>query len=145
MINPALADLAPLVGRWKMELHNAAFLPEPDSRVTGSADFDWIEDGAALVMRQGVGTGPPAAVWIIGRDESDGGYQVHYADSRGVSRIYQMSFVATRWQMWRSTPEFSQRFEAEIAHDAQTIRGEWTKSVDGGTWEHDFDVDYIRE
>jgi hypothetical protein len=145
MINPALADLAPLIGRWKMELHNAAFLPEPDSRVTGSAEFDWIEDGAALAMRQSAGTGPPAALWIIGRDESNVDYHVLYADSRGVSRIYQMRFHATHWQMWRTTPEFSQRFEAEIAGDAQTIKGEWTKSVDGGTWEHDFDVEYIRE
>jgi len=143
--NPALADVAPLVGRWRMELHNAAFLTDPDSRMIGSADFDWIEDGAALVMRQAASAGPPAAVWMIGRDESDVNYQVHYADSRGVSRVYQMSFDATHWQMWRTTPEFSQRFEAEIAADAQTIKGEWSKSVDGGAWEHDFDVDYIRE
>jgi len=34
-ITPALADLEPLVGYWRMELYNAAFLPEPDSRIRG--------------------------------------------------------------------------------------------------------------
>lgn len=32
--NPALADLQPLVGTWRMELHNAAFLPSPDARAS---------------------------------------------------------------------------------------------------------------
>lgn len=36
MSNPALANLAPLVGRWRMELDGAAFLPNPDTRLT-----DW--------------------------------------------------------------------------------------------------------
>ena len=50
-INPALADLEPLVGRWRMELYDAPFLPGPDSRVTGSIEIDWIEAGSALRMR----------------------------------------------------------------------------------------------
>ena len=145
MTNPALAGLAPLIGQWRTELHNAAFLPDPDTRLTGSVEIEWIEDGAAVAMRQGDGAGPPAAVWIIGRDETDADFLVHYADGRGVSRIYQMSFDAGHWRMWRTTPEFSQRFEAELSDEGQTITGEWRKSVDGGlTWEHDFDVDYIR-
>ena len=66
-INPALADLEPLVGRWRMELRRG-FLPGPDSRVTGSIEIDWIEAGSGLRMRQGDSDNPPAAVWIIGRD-----------------------------------------------------------------------------
>jgi hypothetical protein len=145
MHNPALADLAPLVGRWRMELYGAAFLPDPDSRVTGSAEFAWVEDGAAIVMRQGVDETTPAAIWIFGRDESGPGYQVHYADDRGVSRRYDMSLVGGEWQMWRTTPEFSQRFEAVVEPGGRTISGTWQKSSDGGaTWEHDFNVDYVR-
>jgi len=49
------------------------------------------------------------------------------------------------WQMWRTTPDFSQRFDAVIGIDGQAIRGAWRKSLDGGaTWEHDFNLDYIR-
>jgi hypothetical protein len=145
-INPALADLQPLVGRWRMELYNAAFLPDRDTRVVGSLEIDWVEDGSALRMRQGDAEQPQAAVWIIGRDDSEPGYSVLYADNRGVSRIYRMSFEDGRWRMSRNTPEFSQRFEAQLLLDGETIRGRWEKSADqGASWEHDFNVDYIRE
>lgn len=145
-INPALADLQPLVGRWRMELYNAAFLPDRDTRVAGSLEVDWLEDGSALRMRQGDAEQPQAAVWIIGRDDNEPGYSVLYADNRGVSRIYRMSFEDGRWRMSRNTPEFSQRFEAQLLLDGGTIRGRWEKSADqGASWEHDFNVDYIRE
>jgi len=145
MSNPALVGLEFLVGQWQMELHGAAFLPDPGARVTGSVRIDWIADGAAIVMRQGEGTEPSAAVWIIGRDDSTTDFQVLYSDDRGVSRLYDMSFASPDWRMWRTTPDFSQRFEAVIASDGRAIRGAWRKSFDGGaTWEHDFNLDYIR-
>jgi hypothetical protein len=145
-INPALADLQPLVGRWRIELHNAAFLPDMDARVASSIEIHWIEDGSALCMKQGDSEHPPAAVWIIGRDDGETGYSVLYADDRGVSRIYQMSLDGTSWRMWRDTPDFSQRFDARLDLGTGAIRGRWQKSTDqGATWEHDFNIDYIRE
>ena len=145
-INPALADLPPLVGRWRMELYDAAFLPDRDSRGSGVIEIDWIEDGSALRMRQGDSEHPPAAVWIIGRDDSEADYSVLYADNRGVSRVYRMSFEDAHWQMSRDTPEFSQRFDAQLDPDAGAIRGRWrSPPTNAATWEHDFNVDYIRE
>lgn len=145
-INPALADLQPLTGRWRMELYNGAFLPDADTRVSGSVEIGWIEGGSALRMRQGDSEHPPAAVWIIGRDDGEAGYSVLYADDRGVSRVYQMSFDGGHWRMWRDTPEFSQRFDAQLDADAEAIRGRWEKSSDQRTtWEHDFNLDYVRE
>jgi hypothetical protein len=48
--------------------------------------------------------------------------------------------------MWRDTPEFSQRFHAQLDPGARTIRGRWEKSADqGANWEYDFNIDYIRE
>ena len=70
-INPALSDLAPLARRWHMELHSAAFLPDPDARASGVTEIDWIENGSALRVRQGDSEHPPAAVWIVGRDDSE--------------------------------------------------------------------------
>lgn len=146
VINPALAELQPLVGHWQMELYNAEFLGDRDRRITGSIDTDWIEDGAALRIRQGDPLHTPAAVWIIGRDDGKSDYAVLYADDRGVSRIYEMSFGDALWRMWRDTPEFSQRFEGRLDPDARTIRARWEKSADqGATWEHDFNIDYTRE
>ena len=145
-MNPAIADLTALIGRWRMELYCAALLPDPGARVTGSIGIDWLEEGAAIVMRQGDAEHPSAAVWIIGRDESEDDYSALYADVRGVSRIYRMSFRGAHWRMWRDTPAFSQRFYAEVAPGEQMISGRWEKSVDQGVnWEHDFNIDYIRD
>jgi hypothetical protein len=143
--NPALADAACLVGDWQMDLYNASFLLGPESRVAGSAKIDWIEDGSALVIRQGDPGDTPAAAWIIGRDEGEPDYLVLYADDRGVSRIYRMALEGTHWEIWRESPEFTQRFSAEIDPAGQVIRGRWEKSSDRGTtWEHDFNLDYVR-
>jgi hypothetical protein len=84
--NPALSPLRFLAGAWDMELSGAAFLPDPDASVHGPVTFEWIEQGAALVMRMG-GGGTPTATWIIGRDESESDYCVLYTDDRGVSRV----------------------------------------------------------
>ncbi|HEY7143702.1 MAG TPA: hypothetical protein VH637_05590 [Streptosporangiaceae bacterium] len=137
--NPALARLQFLAGTWDTELSDASFLPDPAAKVPGSVTFDWIEHGAALVIRMG------PATWIIGRDDSEPDYQVLYADERGVSRVYRMSFNGSSWRMWRDTPEFSQRFHAEVSADQAEITGSWQKSADGGaTWEHDFRIRYSR-
>lgn len=143
--NPALADIEPLIGTWRMELFAASFLPDPAARVTGSVVIEWIEQGAAVAMRRGDGQHPPAATWIIGRDESNPCYQALYSDRRGVSRVYQMTFNDGYWTMSRTTPELSQRFDAQVQPDGNKITGRWEKSVDGGTtWEHDFNIDYLR-
>jgi hypothetical protein len=142
--NPALAELRFLPGAWDMELSEASFLPGPDVTVHGWVTFEWIEQGAALVMRMG-DAATPAATWIIGRDDAEPDYHVLYADDRGVSRVYRMSFSDGPWRMWRDTPEFSQRFDAEVSAGQAEISGSWQKSVDGGaTWEHDFKVRYSR-
>jgi hypothetical protein len=129
--NPALAPLQFLLGAWEMELSEAAFLPDRDARVHSPVIVDWIDQGAALLIRMG-GAGTPTATWIIGRDESDPDYCVLYADGRGVSRVYRMSFSDRTWRMWRGTPEFSQRFDAEVSPGHDEITGSWQKSVDGG-------------
>ena len=142
--NPALAALQFLVGSWDMELSEASFLPDPDAKVGVSVTFEWIEQGAALVMRMG-DVATPAATWIIGRDDSDPDYYVLYADDRGVSRVYRMTLRDGTWRIWRDTAEFSQRFQAEVSPRQAEISGSWQKSIDRGTtWEHDFRVRYSR-
>jgi hypothetical protein len=65
-----------------------------------------------------------------------------YFDSRGVSRIYQMSLTDREWRLWRDFPTFSQRFHGSISEDAAAIHATWEKSTDGSHWEHDFDLLY---
>jgi hypothetical protein len=143
-LNPALAELQFLAGAWDMELSEASFLADADAKLPGSVNFEWIAQGAALVMRMG-DVATPTATWIIGRDDSAPEYDVLYADDRGVSRVYRMSLSDGTWRMWRDTPEFSQRFIAQVSANQTEISGSWQKSVDGGTtWEHDFKVRYCR-
>ena len=143
--NPALENLAVLIGRWEMELSNAAFLPNPSATVKGKVSFEWLEDGAFLVIRMGDRLSEaPHAIWLIHRDDSSSQYKVFYYDDRKVSRIYEMSFSNNIWKLWRETSDFSQRFEGNLSPDGNKILAKWEKSSDGQKWEHDFDVTYTR-
>lgn len=143
--NPALKALQVLVGEWEMELSNASFLPRPTDTVKGLVSFEWVQDGAFLVMRKGdKPPGSPAALWLISRDEVSPDYSVCYYDSRSVSRIYGMSFSDGVWKMWRNAPGFCQRYEGTVDNNSNIVTARWEKSGDGATWEHDFNVLYTR-
>ena len=144
--NPSLKALEVLAGRWEMVIRWSPKTHElvgGPASVRGDAHFDWIEDGRALVLRQG-GNGAPQASWVIGRDEASDGYCVLYADSRGISRVYEMSFAGGVWRIWRNAAGFSQRFEGRVSVDGRTIDGWWEKSTDGQSWERDFDLTYVK-
>ena len=143
--NPALIDLEVFVGDWAMELSNASFLPSLSNTVRGQVSLEWLEDGAFLVMYMGnKPPDTPDAIWLISRDESTSNYTVLYYDARKVSRVYEMSFSEDTWKIWRNSPGFSQRFEGKFSDDGNSITAYWEKSSNGSTWEHDFDVLYIR-
>ena len=143
--NPALKHLEVLVGDWEMELSDASFLPRPSDTAKGLISFQWVQDGAFLLMRMGdQPPGPLAAMWLISRDESTPDYTVLYYDNRGVSRVYEMSFADGVWKIWREAPGFSQRFDGRFSDDGNTVTASWEKSLDGTKWEHDFNVTYTR-
>lgn len=143
--NPALDPLEKLIGDWDMKLSNTTFLPTPSATAQGYAFFEWVEEGAYLLLRMGdPNASSSGATWLIGRDESFPEYKVLYYDARHVSRIYEMSFSGTEWRMWRGAPGFWQRFEGKMSEDGNTILAHWDKSTDGTSWEHDFDVTYTR-
>lgn len=141
--NPALQALGVLVGEWEVSL---SFPANPSMVGQIREIFEWIEGGAFLVMyTQGEQAGPPQSIWVIGRDDSQEIYQVLYFDSRGVSRVYQMSLQDGVWKQWRDAPGFSQRFTGTFSADRNTITAKWEKMQDGLTWEHDFDLTYKRK
>ena len=81
-----------LVGVWDVEISNATFLPDRTATVHARTSFEWIEDGAFLVIRQGSkASGAPYSIWFIGRDEGAEEYVALYVDDRrvstGVSRV----------------------------------------------------------
>ena len=110
---PALQRLDALVGEW--ELENPQY-PE----VRGRATFEWLEGGAFLVQHSEVDhAAVPNATMIIGRDESTETYCILYYDSRGVSRVYQMSLFDGVWKMCREAPASC---SASRAHSATTAK-----------------------
>ena len=143
----ALAPLEPLVGEWSIE---ALFPQLPPTDVRGKMTFEWMTGGEFLIQRSEVPVPEaPDGLSIIGVDPGGGSYLQHYFDSRGVARVYAMSFDDGVWKLSRTTADFSpldfsQHFTGTLSDDGRTIRGSWEICHDGTTWEHDFGVVYRR-
>jgi hypothetical protein len=144
----SLEALEPLVGKWTMKPEFEGIPPEaPGAPVS----FEWLSGGRFLIQRWEVPVPEaPDGIAIIGADpEREGNYLQHYFDSRGVARVYKMSFEDGVWKLRRDEPDFSpldfsQRFTGTLGEDGNTISGRWEIRHDGTTWEHDFDLTYTR-
>jgi hypothetical protein len=89
----------------------------------------------------------PDGIAIIGMDRDGEAYTQHYFDSRGVARLYAMTFRDGVWTLVRDAPDFTpldfwQKFTGEFSVDGGAISGRWETSQDGSTWELDFDLTY---
>jgi hypothetical protein len=143
----ALQRLDVLVGEWMVE----ADFPGLAAPVAHSV-FEWSLDGRFLVQRTEIPIPEaPDSMAVIATDPETGAYTQHYFDSRGVVRLYAMTFANGVWRLLRETPDFSplafrQRFTGRIAEDGDTIRGTWeTSPTDGSAaWEQDFTLTYRR-
>jgi hypothetical protein len=141
-----LEQLSPFVGAWDLDVS----LPSPHG-VTARATFEWTLDGRFLLQRTEVSLPEaPNTLSVIGPDPRTGAYAQHYFDSRGVVRVYAMTFEDGVWSLVRASPDFSdlsfhQRYEGRFSGDGDAIAGHWDISHDeGATWERDFDVVYRR-
>ena len=81
----------------------------------------------------------PDSTIIIGPDPAGEAYTQHYFDSRGVVRVYAMTFSDGVWTLLRDTPDFSplsfaQRFVGRFSDDGNTIQGTWRRPRRGSTW-----------
>jgi hypothetical protein len=150
--DPATTRLAALVGEWSMV---ADFEGAPPADGGARVVFEWMRGERFLIERWEAPIpehldAPSAGIAIIGLDpESEGNFLQHYFDSRGVARVYKMSFSNGVWKLWRDTPDFSplnfsQRYTGSFGDDGMTITGSWEICHDGTIWEHDFDLTYIK-
>ena len=145
----AITDLTPFVGTWDME---AVFpkewdVPPPDGETTST--FEWLVGGAFLLQRDEAPDPIPQGHIVYAVDEERGGFVQHYFDSRGVARLYAMTFDGTTWTLERTTADFSpldfsQRYTGTFSSDRNEIRGAWEICHDGVTWERDFELSYRR-
>ncbi len=138
--------LAPLIGEWTMR----AVFPEAPPVEGGRVVFAWMAGERFVIQRWEVpAPEAPDGLAIIGFNEGRGGFLQHYFDSCGVARVYGMSLEQGVWRLWRESPDFSpldfaQRYTGTFSDDGATIAGRWEIAQDGVTWEHDFDLTYLR-
>jgi hypothetical protein len=136
----AMKDLDVLVGTWQMTASLSV-----DLAPAAEASFEWLGDKQFLVQRWRVDhPDAPDGIAVIGVDPDRGTLLQHYFDSRGVARVYDMTFTDGVWRLARVAPGFCQRFTGTLSEDGSTITGSWEFSADGSTWEHDFDLTYTR-
>jgi hypothetical protein len=90
--NPAIERLAVFVGEWSMV---AQFKDVPSADVGARVVFEWMPGRRFLIQRWEFPVPEaPNGIAIIGADpESERNFLQHYFDSRGVARVYKMSFV----------------------------------------------------
>jgi hypothetical protein len=91
----------------------------------------------------------PDSLIVYARDHEGEGYTQHYFDSRGVVRLYEMTFDGRVWTLEREKPDFSplgfsQRYTGTLSDDGDTIEGRWEIKHPGSGWETDFDLTYRR-
>ena len=112
--------------------------------------FEWALDGQFLLQRTEVPVPEaPDSLAIVSVDLETGAYTQHYYDSRGVVRLYAMTFANGAWTLTRESADFSpldfqQRFTATFGPYGNTISGAWEKRAGGAGWEHDFGLTYRR-
>ena len=137
MEHRAIQSLKPFIGEWTLP-------------AGGRTVFEWGPGEAFLVQRWEVPHPEiPDGVAVIEALPEEGRFRQHFFDSRGVARLYDMTFSDGVWSLSRTAPDFSpldfhQRFEGRFTNDGDFISGRWESSPDGRVWNHDFDLDYRR-
>jgi hypothetical protein len=137
----AIEELVAFVGHWELTVD----LPGAED-VRGHVVFDRMGD--VLVQRTAIPVpqAPDSCCVVV---FLDGKCTQHYFDSRGVARLYRMTFDGRTWTLERTEPDFTpldvhQRYIGAFSDDLTTIIGEWQSSSDGREWSRDFGLTYRR-
>ena len=139
--------LAPFIGAWHIDADIPGF-DLGDER--GSTTFEWALGGRFVLQRSAVPhPAAPDGLCVIAADPATGGYTQHYFDSRGVVRLYEMTFDGTTLTLSRTRPDFSpldfdQRYVGCLSADGATIDGAWESREPGQDWRRDFGLTYRR-
>ncbi|MFC4714272.1 hypothetical protein [Planococcus dechangensis] len=128
------------IGTWTVEIIHPHLRPVP---IVGETRFEWLDDSYLIQHTKIEQPEFPSSTIIYDWNAPTGQYIQHYFDSRGVTRLYEMSFESGIWKLWREKPDFSpldfvQRFIGTADESGNAIEASWEQSEDGVTWEHDF-------
>ncbi len=140
--NPALQPFGVLIGTWTTTGTHGLV---PDTVLHGHTSFEWLENGAFLLMRSEIDDPRfPTGIAMFASDDAEGEYYMLTFDERGVSRKYEMTLGDNVWKWWRNAPGFFQRYEGRIVDGGNRIIGKGELSKDGVFWEKDLDLTYTR-
>jgi len=114
----------------------------PSTVVHGDTTFEWLEGEKFLIVRaRSDHPDFPDSISVIGDTD---GIRMHYFDTRGVYRIYEVRAGETALEFSRDEPGFSQRFTGTFEDGGKTISGLWKLSRDDETWDDDLQITYRR-
>jgi hypothetical protein len=140
--------LAVFAGEWDLQAEFPGVARE-DAR--GSAVFEWMAGQRLLVQHVTVAhpDAPDSLAVFAENPNRAGEFVQHYFDSRGVVRLYDMTFDGTNWTLSRTRPDFSplhfqQRFIGTFSPNRNTIDGRWEICEDGINWRVDFPLTFQR-
>jgi len=135
----SLGALGALVGDWTTE---ATHPMVPSTVVHGDTTFEWLEGEKFLIVRaRSDHPDFPDSISVIGDTD---GIRMHYFDTRGVYRIYEVRAGEEALEFSRDEPGFSQRFTGTFEDGGKTISGLWKLSRDDETWDDDLQITYRR-
>jgi hypothetical protein len=128
-----LDALEPFIGAWAVEARHVAM---PDTVIRGRSMFEWWGD-RAFVLHHSTLDHPdfPDSISVVGATQPDGGLAQHYFDTRGVHRLFDMTFERGVWTMDRKAvdaKDFDQRVHWTLSADGKTIAVE-TEARDSET------------
>jgi hypothetical protein len=139
-----------LVGRWTTEATHPVV---PGTVVAGSGEVEWLEGERFLIIRSRSDHPDfPDAISILGDTD---GLHMHYFDSRGVHRIYELTVTEDGWEtaMDRHSSAgsfasgdapFSQRMTYSFEDEDRTMSLKVKVSQDDVNWDDDLEVTYRR-
>ena len=131
--------LEALVGTWTTEGTH----PLLAGVIRGQATFEWLDGRQFMVCRSHYDHPDiPDALAVTG--VIDDRLSMHYFDSRGVFRVYEVDLSPGTWRFWRDGPDFAQRFTGTFSDDGLTITGRGQLSTDGTSWDEDLSLTYRR-
>ena len=141
-----LNALQPFIGEWNVEGKHVAL---PDVVIRGHSVFEWWGDRTYLIHRATLDHPDfPDSIQVMGATRPDGGLAQHYFDSRGVHRLYDMTFDRGVWTLSRkamNASDFDQRLTAKFSADGNTITAESERTEPGAhEMQHDFAITYTR-
>src|SRR6476619_7471930 len=94
--NPALEPFGVLIGSWSTTGTHGLV---PDTILHGHTSFEWLENGAFLLMRSEIDDPRfPSTIAIFASDDAEAeGYMLTF-DERGVSRKYEVTLYDNTWK-----------------------------------------------